>query len=146
VVGDSEERRVADCLFCRIVKGEVAAQIVHESAGAVAFLDRFPAARGHALVIPRAHAPTLTDLDDAAAAELFLAVKAVSRKIASALGPVAFNFGWNHGGAAGQHVFHLHVHVIPRYAEGGRGVQSLGDGSGAGAPLADIAEAIRRAP
>ena len=111
----------------------------------VAFLDRFPASRGHAMVIPRAHAATLLELDDAAVGDLFLAVKATARKIAAALGPRAFNYGWNQGAAAGQHVFHLHVHVIPRYAEGGRGAQSVGDGSGAGASLAEVAEAIRRA-
>ncbi len=137
---------MADCLFCRIANGAVPAEIVLQSAGAVAFLDRFPTARGHALVIPRAHAPTLVDLEDAAVGDLFLAVNATTRKISSALGPTAFNIGWNHGAAAGQHVFHLHVHVIPRYGEGGRGVQALGDGSGAGAALAEIAEAIRRAP
>ena len=137
---------MAECLFCRIAQRTVPAEIVLESAGAVAFLDRFPAARGHALVVPRPHAPTLLELDDAAVGDLFLAVKATARKISAALGPRAFNFGWNHGAAAGQHVFHLHVHVIPRYGEGGRGVQALGDGSGSGAALADVAEAIRRAP
>jgi histidine triad (HIT) family protein len=139
-------RLVPECLFCRIASGAVRGEVVLESAGALAFLDRFPAARGHALVIPRAHAATLLDLDDAAVGDLFLAVKAVARKIAGALAPRAFNFGWNHGGAAGQHVFHLHVHVIPRYADGGAGVQALGDGSGADAALAEVAEAIRRAP
>ena len=137
---------MAECLFCRVVSGAVPAEIVLEAPRAVAFLDRTPAARGHALVIPRSHAPTLLDLDDAEVGDLFLAVKATARRIAAALGPLGFNVGWNHGAAAGQHVFHLHVHVIPRYADGGRGVQALGDRSGAGEALADVAEAIRRAP
>jgi histidine triad (HIT) family protein len=78
------------------------------------------------LVIPRIHAPTLLDLDDAAVGSLFTTVKAVQRKVEAAFQPLGFNVGWNHGQAAGQHVFHLHVHVLPRYTDGGRGVQALG--------------------
>jgi histidine triad (HIT) family protein len=120
------------------------AEVVHQAPGAVAFLDAFPAARGHVLVVPRSHAPTLLDLDDAAVGDLFGAVKAVQRKVEAALHPVAFNIGWNHGRAAGQHVFHLHVHVLPRFSEGGRGVQALGTG-GDRAELAALAAAIRAA-
>jgi histidine triad (HIT) family protein len=115
-----------NCLFCRIVDGEVPAHVVLETAGAVAFLDMFPAARPHVLVVPRAHAPTLLDLDDAAIGALFTTVKVVQRKVESLFQPLGFNVGWNHGQPAGQHVFHLHVHVLPRYADGGRGIQALG--------------------
>jgi len=133
-----------DCVFCRILAGEVPAERVHESPGAVAFLDVMQASRGHTLVIPRAHVAALTDLDDEAAAEVFRAVKAVMAKIGRALGPKGFNVGWNHGAAAGQHVFHLHVHVMPRFGSGGRGVQALGEG-GERAEVATLAAAIRRA-
>ncbi len=133
------------CLFCRIVSGSVPAHLVHEAPGALAFLDVHPAARGHALVVPRVHAETLLDLDDAAVADLFLAVKAVQAKIRAALRPLGFNVGWNHGRSAGQHVPHLHVHVLPRYADGGRGVQLLGAG-GDRADVEAIAAAIRGGP
>jgi histidine triad (HIT) family protein len=132
------------CLFCRIVAGGIPAHLVDESAGAVAFLDANPVARPHVLVVPRAHAPTLLDLDDEAVGALFLAVKRVQRKVQAAFRPVGFNVGWNHGRAAGQHVHHLHVHVLPRYADGGRGVQLLGPGGDRG-ELAELAEALRRA-
>jgi histidine triad (HIT) family protein len=132
------------CLFCRIASGAAAAELVHEAPGAVAFLDVHPAAPGHVLVVPRAHAPTLLDLEDAAVGDLFLAVKAVQRKVLAALRPAGFNVGWNHGRAAGQHVLHLHVHVLPRHADGGRGVQSLGAGGDRG-KLAELAAAIRGA-
>jgi histidine triad (HIT) family protein len=105
------------CLFCSIVAGATPAHLVHEDASAVAFLDVFPVARPHVLVIPRAHAPTLLDLDDQAVGGLFRTVKAVQQKVQSAFQPLGFNVGWNHGRAAGQHVFHLHVHVIPRYED-----------------------------
>jgi histidine triad (HIT) family protein len=132
-----------DCLFCRIAAGTVPAALVYESPGGVAFLDRFPAARGHTLVVPRVHAATLDELPDEAIGDLFRAVKAVIRKISAALHPIAFNIGWNHGEAAGQQVFHLHVHVIPRFTPG-RGIQSLGSG-GAGGDLSEVAAAIRSA-
>jgi histidine triad (HIT) family protein len=108
----------------------------------VAFLDAYPAARPHVLVVPRAHAPTLLELEDEAVGELFGTVKLVQRKILSAFRPLGFNVGWNHGLAAGQHVGHLHVHVLPRYADGGRGLQSLGTG-GDRAELAELAAALR---
>jgi len=132
-----------DCLFCRIVAGEVPAERVYESEGAVAFLDVMQAARGHTLVVPKAHAATLTDLDDDSVARLFQAVKAVMTKLGKALHPAAFNVGWNHGSAAGQHVFHLHVHILPRQKPGS-GIQALGEG-GARADLAAIGSLIRGA-
>lgn len=135
---------MADCLFCRIIAGSMPAEIVYEAPGAIAFLDKFPSARGHTLVIPRAHAATLLELGDNAVGDLFLAVKAVMAKICAGLGPIAFNVGWNHGAAAGQHVFHLHVHLLPRYDGGGRGVQSVGAGAGRTGP-AELAAAIRAA-
>lgn len=132
------------CLFCRIVAGEVPAHLVHEDAGAVAFLDAFPAARPHVLVVPRAHAPTLLELEDDAIGALFRTVKVVQRKVDAAFRPLGYNVGWNHGQAAGQHVFHLHVHLLPRYAGGGRGVQLMGAG-GDPAELAALAATLRSA-
>ncbi len=134
---------MGECLFCRIAAGTLPANLVHETPGAVAFLDRSPSARGHTLVVPRAHAANLLELDDGAVGDLFLAVKEVVRKLDAALHPRAFNVGWNHGEAAGQAVFHLHVHVLPRTSPG-RPVQALGEGGGRG-DLAALAAAIRGA-
>lgn len=134
---------MADCLFCNIIAGKVPAAIVHEAPGAVAFLDRLPSARGHTLVVPRVHAENLVELPEEAVGDLFRTVKEVTRKISSALQPVAFHVGWNHGAAAGQAVFHLHVHILPRYIQG-RGIQSLGSGGDTG-ELPQIAAAIRGA-
>jgi histidine triad (HIT) family protein len=139
---------VDDCLFCRIIAGRVPAERVLETADALAFLDLMQASRGHTLVIPKVHAPSLPELPDDATAELFRAVKEVMGRIDRALSPLAFNVGWNQGLAAGQHVFHLHVHVLPRFAPGGMGVQALGLSEGGGgdrAGLAALAEAIRTA-
>jgi histidine triad (HIT) family protein len=135
----------APCLFCRIVAGTVPAQVVHETPGALAFLDVHPATRGHVLVVPRTHAETLLELDDPAIGALFVCVKAVQEKVRAALRPLGFNVGWNHGRSAGQAVPHLHVHVIPRYADGGRGIQLLGQGGDRG-ELDEVAALLRDAP
>lgn len=135
---------MADCIFCRVVAGELPAEVVHETPAALAFLDRTPAARGHVMIVPRAHAASLLELEDGAVGDLFLAVKAVMRKVDGALHPAGMNVGWNHGRGAGQHVGHLHVHVIPRSTPGGRGIQVMGEGADA-TPLAEVAEALRRA-
>jgi histidine triad (HIT) family protein len=132
------------CIFCKIVAGEAQAELVHEGPDAIAFLDRNPAARGHTMVIPRVHAPTLLDLDDRIVGELFRTVKIVARKVSDALAPAGMNVGWNHGRAAGQHVFHLHVHVLPRFGEKGRGIQAIAEGA-TGADLAEVAARIRGA-
>lgn len=132
-----------DCIFCRIAAGDVRGEVVLASPEAVAFLDTHPVARGHVLVVPRAHAATLLELEDGAVGGLFLTVKAVMRKVDDALHPTALHVGWNHGRGAGQHVPHLHVHVLPRFSPG-RGIQQLGEGAGR-LDLAELAEAIRRA-
>lgn len=135
---------MSDCLFCRIAARALEAEVVHEDADAVAFLDKHPAARGHVVVIPKAHAAGLVELDDAAVGGLFLAVKTVMRKVDGALHPLGMNVGWNHGKDAGQHVFHLHVHVMPRFGAGGRGVQQMGEGAGR-VSFAELGAAIRSA-
>jgi histidine triad (HIT) family protein len=135
---------MSDCIFCDIAAGALKAEVVFESADAIAFLDKHPAARGHVMVIPRTHAATLIELGDEAVGGFFLAVKTVMRKVSDALHPIAMHAGWNHGKDAGQHVFHLHVHILPRFQAGGRGVQMLGEGTGR-VSFAELREAIRTA-
>jgi histidine triad (HIT) family protein len=135
---------MSDCLFCRIIAGQVPSQKVYEGEAAVAFLDVMAAARGHTLVVPRRHAASLGELPDEAVGGLFGAVKTVMGKLERALRAPAFNVGWNHGTGAGQHVFHLHVHILPRFSPGGAGVQLLGEG-GDRSELPALAAAIRDA-
>jgi histidine triad (HIT) family protein len=108
--------RDPDCLFCKIVDGEIPATRVHEDERTIAFMDINPATRGHLLVIPRSHAADLTevaleDLAACAAAAQALAVRAKEK-----LGADGVNLLNSCGRAAWQTVFHFHVHVIPRYA------------------------------
>lgn len=130
------------CLFCQIAAGTRPAEVVYESESAVAFLDRFPTARGHTLVVPRQHAPSLLQLDDGAAGALFGSVVEVVEQLEDALRPAGFNIGWNQGAVAGQTVPHLHVHVMPRFHGGGSGVQAIGEGPPRES-LGEIAQFIR---
>ena len=117
---------MTDCIFCKIAAGEVKANLVYENESVLAFLDIHPASRGHTMVIPRAHAERLDLLEERHVGPLFSGVKSVMGLLEKALRPEGMNVGWNHGWAAGQHVNHLHVHIIPRYAgDGGGGIQSL---------------------
>jgi histidine triad (HIT) family protein len=104
-----------DCVFCAIAAGRQPAAKVLETDQVLAFLDIAPVHPGHTLVIPRSHFANLLDLPD----DLWLEMGQVSRRVAAALQKVirapGFNLGMNNFEAAGQAVFHAHLHVIPRY-------------------------------
>jgi len=104
-----------DCLFCKIVSGEVPATRVHEDERTIAFMDINPATRGHVLVVPRAHASDLLAVgaDDLAACAR--AAQVVARRQRERLGADGVNLITSAGRAAWQTVLHLHLHVIPRY-------------------------------
>ena len=113
----------ADCVFCRIVAGELPARVVHADEHALAFLDLGAWHRGHTLVIPRRHVPDVVT-GAPALAEIAPAVDTVARLLTERLGADGVNLLSSAGPVAGQTVFHLHVHVVPRYA-GEPGLQRL---------------------
>lgn len=107
-----------DCVFCKIVKGEIPSHRVYGDDDAVAFLDVNPVTEGHVLVVPRDHAGTLTDMEPSSVPPLFAAAREVAAALESALDPAGLNLIQNNGGAAGQEVPHVHVHLVPRYSPG----------------------------
>src|SRR5215831_17008176 len=109
------------CIFCRIVAGEIPAEIVAREADAVAFLDVQPLADGHVLIVPRSHVPTIEDLDPAAAESLFRLVTRLARPVREALGADGTTIGVNNGEATGQTIAHVHVHIVPRWPNDGAG-------------------------
>jgi histidine triad (HIT) family protein len=116
-----------DCIFCSIVAGDIPARTVHETDDVLAFLDANPLARGHTLVIPKAHAKHLGDLDGETASALFDAVTDLTPRVQSAVDADGANVGINDGEAAGQEVPHVHVHVIPRFdGDGGAPLHAVG--------------------
>jgi histidine triad (HIT) family protein len=105
----------SQCLFCEIVQGTSPAHVVQESAGALAFLDRYPINPGHTLVVPKRHSDDVSGMTEEDAAAVFALVHKISGRIRDVFGPdQALNVLMSTGAAADQSVFHSHVHLIPR--------------------------------
>ena len=103
-----------DCIFCKIVAGEMPAQVVDEDEHTLSFLDINPWTRGHALVIPRTHSRNLLDIDDQDLAHVMEAAKRLAVLMRDRLGCDGVNLLNSSEPAAWQTVFHFHTHVIPR--------------------------------
>jgi diadenosine tetraphosphate (Ap4A) HIT family hydrolase len=101
---------VGKCIFCHLDR-----EIIAESPLSLAFFDSFPVSKGHALVVPRRHVPSIWDMTDDEYADTFLLVRRVREVLHGRFGADAFNVGVNCGEVAGQSVWHAHIHVIPRY-------------------------------
>ena len=106
-----------DCIFCKIVAGEMPAQIVDQDEHTVSFMDINPWTRGHALVIPRNHSRNLLDIPDDDLAHVAAAAKRLANRIRERLDCDGINILNSSEPAAWQSVFHFHMHVIPRYED-----------------------------
>ncbi|HYG54093.1 MAG TPA: HIT family protein [Burkholderiales bacterium] len=104
-----------DCIFCKIVAKQIPATVVHEDAHTLAFMDIGQVNPGHVLVAVKKHAENLYGLDDTQAAELFKAAARVARAVRGAFNPEGLSVYQANGKAAGQTVFHFHLHLVPRY-------------------------------
>lgn len=109
----------SDCIFCKIVSGEIPCAKVYESENVFAFLDIAPVRPGHALVVTKGHYPTLLDIPEEMGAELTAALKAVGNAVIKATGAHGLNLMQNNHEAAGQLVHHAHFHLIPRFTDDG---------------------------
>jgi histidine triad (HIT) family protein len=106
-----------DCLFCRIIAGELPATIVDEDDRTIAFMDINPATSGHALVVPRQHSADVLTIGADDLAAVTAAAQRLARRAKDALGADGINLINSCGRAAWQTVFHFHFHVIPRYRD-----------------------------
>jgi histidine triad (HIT) family protein len=106
-----------DCIFCKIVAGELPATIVDEDEQTISFMDINPATRGHALVVPRTHAADLLEIGSGQLAAVNAAAQRLARRAKERLGADGVNVINSCGAAAWQTVFHFHLHVIPRYRD-----------------------------
>ena len=102
------------CVFCKIVAGGIPSHKICEDARSFAFLDINPANRGHALVIPKAHAPDLVASDDVDLAAVMATVRRVAAAVEKVVKPDGFNLLQANGPGAAQSVLHFHMHVVPR--------------------------------
>jgi histidine triad (HIT) family protein len=110
---------MSDCIFCGIAAGALPAERIHEDERTVAFLDISPACEGHVLVIPRAHSDDIHGADPADLAAVAATVQQMAARVSGALGADGVSIVQSNGRAAGQTVFHYHVHVLPRVAGDG---------------------------
>jgi histidine triad (HIT) family protein len=104
-----------DCIFCKIIAGELPAMVIDEDERTVAIMDINPATRGHALVIPRAHSRNLLEIGAEDLEAVALAAQRLAKTMNDRLEPAGMNLINSCGPAAWQTVFHFHMHVIPRY-------------------------------
>lgn len=106
-----------DCIFCKIITGEIPATKVYEDEYSYAFLDAHPNTKGHTLVIPKDHFENIYGIPDETLCRLMISVKKISLAVKNGLEADGINIAMNNEAPAGQIIFHAHVHVIPRYVK-----------------------------
>ena len=108
-----------DTVFMKIIRREIPAEIVYEDDDTIAFLDREPNNPGHTLVVPKTFARNVFDSDEVVWQAVMRTVRKIAPAVKDAVGAAGVNINSNHEAGAGQSVFHLHVHIIPRFTDDG---------------------------
>lgn len=106
-----------NCIFCKLANGDIPTATLYEDDDFRVILDAGPAAKGHALILPKEHYANLYELDDELAAKVLVLAKKMITKLTALLNCDGYNIVQNNGEAAGQTVFHFHLHMIPRYKD-----------------------------
>ena len=132
----------AECIFCKIANGEIPSTTLYEDDMFRVILDLGPASKGHALILPKEHYADVCALDAETAAKVLPLGAKIGTAMKKSLGCAGFNLVQNNGEAAGQTVFHFHMHVIPRY-EGGPSIAAWAPGKATPEELAETAEKIK---
>lgn len=109
------EMRDENCIFCKIIAGEIPARTIYEDEDFKVILDANPASRGHALILPKEHAANLYEIRDDLLAKAAMLAKKLAVHMTAVLACDGFNILQNNGEIAGQTVFHFHIHLVPRY-------------------------------
>lgn len=133
-----------NCIFCKIANGDIPSATVYEDQEFRVILDLSPASKGHALILPKSHYKDICEADEAVASKLFPLAAKLGSVMKQELGASGFNVVQNNGTSAGQTVFHLHVHVIPRYEDGPSMVTWEPKASDS-AELSQLADTLRKA-
>ena len=128
-----------DCIFCKIAAGKIPSKTIYEDEKYRVILDLGPATRGHALILPKNHYANLFELPEEDAKEVICLAKKMATIMKDKLGCDGFNLVQNNGEAAGQTVFHFHMHLIPRYENDGQEI-----GWKPGSPSQDELEEIKK--
>lgn len=122
MISNAREKNTAkeNCIFCKIANGEIPSKTIYEDERFRVILDLGPATRGHALILPKAHADNLYALEEETAGEVMKLARRMALQMRDRLGADGFNLVQNNGEAAGQTVMHFHLHLIPRYRDDGQ--------------------------
>lgn len=128
-----------DCIFCKIANGEIPSKTLYEDESFRVILDLGPAAKGHALILPKEHAADLYELPEETASKALVLAKKMACRIKEKLHCDGLNLMQNNGETAGQTVQHFHLHVIPRYIEDGQRIGWI-----PGKPTQEELEAVRK--
>lgn len=129
------------CIFCQIIKKQLPAAQVYEDSHVLAFLDINPINPGHTLVVPKIHCENLWDAPEEVLKDLASLLPKISKAVIEGVEAQGFNIGLNHGRAAGQIIFHLHFHIIPRFS--GDGLLPWGHRKYQEEEIEQVAEKIR---
>jgi len=133
-----------DCIFCKIVGGEIPNYTVYEDDNVLAFLDIHPHAKGHTVIVPKKHFVSILEMNDVEWNGLMLGIKKAAERVQEVLHPDGMNIGINDGVAAGQVVQHVHWHIFPRWEnDGGGSVHSIIK-SGEDIDVAAVAELFKK--
>ena len=135
--------RQDNCIFCKIAAGDIPSATIYEDNDFRVILDIEPASKGHALILPKEHYANLYELSDELAAKALIGAKKVITKMTGILGCDGYNVVQNNGEAAGQTVFHLHIHFIPRWKNDSIQIKWT-PGSYADGEAAEFAKAVRK--
>jgi histidine triad (HIT) family protein len=132
-----------DCIFCKIISGEIPSAKVYEDDVVIAFLDIHPITQGHTLVMPKTHHADLLEVPQDVLQAAVARIPKIARAVMAGVGATSFNVGVNSGKASGQIIFHLHFHIIPR---GGRddNLKPWGSREYQTGQIEEIAEKIRQ--
>ncbi|MGM8212056.1 HIT family protein [Virgibacillus sp. W0430] len=106
-----------DCIFCKIINGNIPSAKVYEDDHVYAFLDISQVSKGHTLIIPKIHTKNIYETPPEIAKELFAKVPIIANALKEAYNPIGMNVLNNNEAPAGQSVFHLHIHLLPKYSE-----------------------------
>ena len=111
---------MSDCIFCKLAGGEIPTATLYEDDDFRIILDAGPATKGHCLILPKGHYANIYELPDEPASKVFVLAKKTAARLQKALGCDGMNIVQNNGTAAGQTVFHFHMHLIPRWEDDGQ--------------------------
>lgn len=131
---------MAECLFCKIVAGEIPSYQVYQDGNVMAFLDIHPCARGHAVLIPKKHFESLKDIPEKDIQKILTGLHLAIRRVDTVMNPDGMNIGINERPAAGQAVPHVHWHIIPRWKNDGGGSMHSIIKAGTGGDVKEVAK------